>query len=316
MITVVAPPIAGGVSDYAMAIADATSSRLLSFDSVFDEATCEDILFIQVSHYGYQKRGAPLGLLRWTRKQKQRGSKIGCYFHELFAFGPLWTSSFWLSPVQRFITAEMARLSDFWMTNRQASARWLLQVGGRKPNEVLPVFSNVGEPKRHTSARTRELVVFGAAELRERTYREAGAGLFDWAVRQGLQVHDVGAALTDRKLRQELAARGTVEHGMLPKEEISRLLAQAMCGVIAYPVSYIAKSSVFAAYCAHGVPAFVISKGYAPTDGLFEGEQYWRWPTFEDRRLDESEAVGRQACEWYAGHAIQRHCEALQRFSR
>src|SRR5262245_37004064 len=123
VIRVVSPPVAGGVSDYGKTISHAAKAEFISFEER-GRTSALDIgsgtLFIQVSHYGYQKRGIPLGLLRWLRAQKSSGIRIGFFFHELYAFGPPWTSSFWLSPLQRYITGEMARLSDFWITNRQA----------------------------------------------------------------------------------------------------------------------------------------------------------------------------------------------------
>jgi hypothetical protein len=319
MITVVAPPIAGGVRDYAKVIADATCSRLLALDRSIESGTLDGprrgVLFVQVSHYGYQERGVPLKLLRWLRKQKKTGFRIGCYFHELFAFGPPWTSSFWLSPIQRFITAQMARLSDFWMTNRQASAQWLLHVGGKKPHAVLPVFSNVGEPAAYNASRSRSLVIFGSAGLRDCTYRQAGSALFDWAARHGLEVHDIGPRLDGDELRRELVRRRVTEHGPLANGAASRLLAEAMIGVVAYPIAVIAKSSVFAAYCAHGVCTMVISDACPTVDGLVEGAQYWDWARSERRCLTECNSIGRGAFDWYAGHAIAVHSEALVKLS-
>src|ERR1051325_4758398 len=64
--------------------------------------------------YGYEKRGCPLWLIRglesWKRNHRVR--RLLVIFHELYASGSPWQSSFWNSPVQRWITARLARLAD------------------------------------------------------------------------------------------------------------------------------------------------------------------------------------------------------------
>lgn len=320
-ITVVSPPSAGGVEDYARTIAEASGARFFSFKSISLPSNVKAVLrgdghtlFIQVSHYGYHTRGIPLELLNWAKLRKHAGERLGCYFHELYAFGPPWRSSFWLSPLQRYITIEMVRLSDFWMANQQAAARWLLRVGGDKPHEVLPVFSNVGESAQYLPARTSALVVFGSAGSRERAYRSAGPDFLDWAARRGLEVHDVGARIADQQLSGRLRRHGVKEHGTLPKHGVSELLSRAMYGVVAYPLEYVAKSGVFAAYCSHGVCPLVISRTYPQVDGLLRGTHYLGWPGPQGEAQDCS-SVGRHAFEWYSGHSIRAHARALLRLS-
>ncbi len=42
-------------------------------------------------------------------------------------------------------------------------------------------------------------------------------------------------------------------HGVLPAAEVSRLLLGSLAGFVAYPAYFLPKSTIFAAYCAHGV---------------------------------------------------------------
>lgn len=317
-ITIVTPPIDGGVRDYATLLADAAGAQLLAFEGAARTRAAHpgETLFVQVSHYGYQKRGVPLHLLSWIRARKRGGARVGFCFHELFAFGPPWRSSFWLSPLQRYITGEMARLADFWITNQHSSAQWLLRAGGAKPHQVLPVFSNLGEAPHYVASRANEVAVCGSASLRAHTYRSAGPGFFDWAAGRGLQVHDIGPTLADPELRGELARRGVREHGRLPSDGVSRILARAMYGLAAYPAAHVAKSSIFAAYCAHGLCPLLISEAYPQADGLVKGTHYRGWPAADGQWQDEGSSVGQRAFDWYAAHSVSVHAETMLRLSR
>src|SRR5262245_419322 len=59
-------------------------------------------VLLHFSGYGYQKRGIPLWLVQGLRNWSRRASGISLVtiFHELYATGRPWQSSFWLSPMQ------------------------------------------------------------------------------------------------------------------------------------------------------------------------------------------------------------------------
>ena len=186
---VVSPQKAGGVYDFACKLQEAIGqdvARLvpLSRESAADwEVGPDESVFLQMSGYGFDKRGAPLWLLHEIEKRRTHIKTLGIFFHELYAVGPPWTSSFWLSPVQRRISRRLAGLSDFWMTNREGSEQWLRRFSGDKPHAVLPVFSNVGETVTPARPRLPRIVVFGNPGLRQKTYQAADDKLFDWANR-------------------------------------------------------------------------------------------------------------------------------------
>ena len=209
-----------------------------------------------------------------SKRRREHIKTLGIFFHELYAFGPPWSSSFWLSPMQRHIARRLAEVSDFWMTSREGSAQWLRQYAGDKPHAVLPVFSTIGEPDSIAQARSPRIVVFGSAGLRRATYQAAGDKLFAWAKQASLEIHDIGAPITDAQLAVTLRANGVIQHGRLGDEAIRRLMQDALFGLLAYPVEYVAKSSVFAAYCAHGICPLLISNNYAQADGLEAGRHY------------------------------------------
>jgi len=278
------------------------------------EIQAGDSIVLQMSGREFSKKGVPLWLLREMEMRRHEIKRFGVFFHELYAFGPPWKSAFWLSPAQRHIVRRLAEMSDFWMTNREGSAQWLRRYAGYKPHAVLPVFSTVGELQSLPTARKRNLVVFGRAPLRTISYRAAGRELFQWASRQSLEIHDVGSPVTDTQVMDALTANGVIQHGRLEAGQISDLMRGALFGIIAYPVDYIAKSSVFAAYCAHGLCPVILSKGYAPSDGLLAWQHYLPGVPTEIVDADKAQQIGEVAWRWYRVHGVAYHGTVLSKF--
>ena len=107
-------------------------------------------VIVHISGYGYQKRGAPVWLLNGIRawKKEHPGIRLIGIFHELFATGHVWQSSFWLSSAQSYVTRELWRLCDGGLATNQA---YFDQLAAWRPTmrdrlKTMPVFSNVGEP--------------------------------------------------------------------------------------------------------------------------------------------------------------------------
>lgn len=300
-------PGEGGVKDYAATLNGLLRGRLVEATPALPVATLAGAdVILHYSGYGYARRGAPLWLLRSLREARPRMRRFGVFFHELYADGPPWRSAFWLSPVQRHIAAELAALSDFWLTNREGSARWLNTHAPARPHRVLPVFSNLGEGGARNGNKRAAVVVLGGAALRAETYQTAGDALFDWVARAGFALHDVGPPLGDAALAARIARRGAVVHGRVEADEAARLLSASTYGVLAYPVDYAAKSGVFAAYCAHAVCPVLLSRSSGVHDGLTPGHYL---PSVEAMTPDLPAAwrIGQAANAWYAPHAVQRH---------
>lgn len=302
----------GGVCDFAYKLQasigqDAVRLVHLSKENAADwKIDPEDSVVLQMSGYGFDERGAPLWLLHEIEKRRKHIKTLGVFFHELYAFGPPWTSSFWLSPVQRHIARRLAEMSDFWMTSREGSAQWLRRYVQDKPQAVLPVFSTIGEPDSFAQVRLSRIVVFGSAGLRHATYQAAGDKLFAWAKQASLEIHDIGAPVTDGQVAVTLHANGVIQHGRLDDREIGRLMQDALFGLLAYPVDYVAKSSVFAAYCAHGMCPILISRSYVQEDGLIARVHYL--PGVPNAvAAERAEIIGRTAWVWYQPHNLSHH---------
>jgi hypothetical protein len=313
----ICPAGAGGVNDYVDVCRSAgRDSDKLSLAFTAEETTVlPPACLLHYSGYGYAKRGAPSWLVNDVRSQRKNIRILGVFFHELYASGPPWTSAFWLSPLQRKIASELAKLSDFWIANRQGSADWLQRQGRNKPHAVLPVFSNVGEKSVYAEMRDSKLVIFGSAELRKQTYQAAGERLFIWADQQGLTVHDIGSPIRDPGVAAFLGRKRVLTYGRMAPEAVSAQLATAAFGLVAYPADFAAKSGVFAAYCAHGVCPILISDPERSGDGLTANEHYLAGvPTSKIGEITRT-GVARSAWEWYQPHRVELHLETIRRLS-
>lgn len=319
---IVVTPGQGGVRDFADLLVGAIQHehavQVIPWQQDSGHETVErivaaDCVYLQYSGYGYAKRGAPSWLLRDLLRIRHRIKRFGVFFHELYGFGPPWSSAFWLSPAQRHFAIELSKLSDFWLTNREGSAQWLCQYAGEKPHAVLPVFSNVGEMAAYSTVRAPKAVVFGGANLRKESYIAAGAALFAWARMQGVEIHDIGPPIGDLIVSATLKNAGVVQHGRLEYEKVSRQLSDASFGIVAYPVDYVAKSGVFAAYCAHGVCPVLISKKFLPADGLVAGTHYLAGLPDRAAVSNVISDIGAAAWGWYQPHQVKVHADTLKR---
>ena len=270
-------------------------------------------VLLHVSGYGYQRRGVPLWLLKgiegWRRVQP-RTRLIGI-FHELYATGHVRNSSFWLSRAQRYVTSELWGLCDHGLTTNDAYFRQLAAWRRAKQSRltVLPVSSNVGEPDAAVPLLNRplQMAVFGGAGVEEVVYKVIDQPA---AIANALGIEsviDIGLRGTSVPPRLGRAVVNSV--GRLSRCSVSRHLLACRYGLLNYDVGRLGKSSVFAAYAAHGVVPICIGSHAAPTDELEEGRHFLRWP-FDRPPADLSE-IQVNLLRWYQNHSLAKHADAL-----
>jgi len=274
---------------------------------------------IHVSGYGYEKRGAPIWLLRGMRSWRRTHSNLMLFgiFHELFATGRIWNSSFWLSRLQAHITRGIWELCDGGLAT---TARYFEQLTSWRPHMksslcTMPVFSNVGEPNLILPIQNRPLnmVVFGQPGVERRLYTGSGYELAASIV-ENLQIHkivDVGARIDappDRVGRVPVLSLG-----QLSPNCVSQQLMSCQFGLLDYDIGRLEKSGVFAAYAAHGVIPICIGAHVKPSHGLQEGRHFLRWPL---NKLPDLGAIQRDLIEWYSGHSIRKHADLLSSWCR
>ena len=344
------PPLVDGVGDYARALARllrdnaSVATRFIVADSAWtgagdiegfeavrmtsrsaDEllellggAHPADRVLLHYEGYGYAMRGCPFWLVealeRWRRANDRRF--LVTMFHELFAKGPPWTSSFWLSAVQKSLTARLARLSDSRLTSLECNARVLEEMSGRESSGAthIAVFSSIGEPRTIPllQKRRRRLVVFGTRGRRIEVYRRSAANLNRICNALGIeQIIDIGRPV-DFEM-QEVLDVPVMTCGELPGWEVSEICLDSVAGVIDYPAAYLGKSTIFAAYCAHGmIPIVASHRETRPADGLDPNTHYWLINVQDEHlNFDQGRAVADNALEWYQGHNLSAHAKLL-----
>jgi glycosyltransferase involved in cell wall biosynthesis len=265
---------------------------------------------LHYSGYGFAKRGAPVWLVEGLRRWKARAPdcRLVVMFHELWAYGPPWRSSFWMYPVQRALVASLLRLADAYLTNTDLYAKRLGRLApDRSPAAVLPVLSNIGEPNELPPFEAREplAVVFGRPSMRARVYRQIEAFLPTLRSAKIDSILDIGPPVDERWIvRSSLPVTCC---GYLDSASASTAILRGRVGLLDYPVDLAAKSGIFAAYAAHGLVPLVRS---VPVEGapdcLRHGVNIVRIDQEPVPDLcDVAQQLATHLRCWYSGHALR-----------
>ena len=270
--------------------------------------------------YGYARRGCPSWLvegLECWRKALTNGHLV-TMFHELYAFGPIWTSQFWTSPLQRNLAARLVRLSDRCLTSKQGYAEIINKLGQGKHSTIpaLPVFSNIGEPQHLTSLleRSRRLVVFGGRGPRSRVYQNSQLALQRTCLELEIdEILDIGPTL-DFEI-DPVNGIPIICMGVKSAQDISNLLLNSVVGFFNYHTEYLTKSTIFAAYCAHGLLPIGMSYKGKEVDGLKAGKHYWLGDKYlHTMNLSAGQIVADNAYTWYQQHQLSVQAHTFMKF--
>ncbi len=274
-----------------------------------NQNSCAQVLLHYVG-YGYAKRGCPSWLVEALEKWKSQvsGARLITMFHEVYASGPPWRSSFWLSRLQRNLATRLAVLSDQCISSRQGNAEVIQRLSRGKHSRVptLPVFSNIGEPDGTTplSSRERRLVVFGGRRTRQRVYQRSLAALRRACHQLKIEtIIDIGPPLESTV--PSVDGIPVVAAGELPASEASRYMSSSVAGFFDYHLSYLAKSTVFASYCAHRLIPVGAPYDVPQVDGLKDGTHYWMVDgQAGELSLTNGQLIADNAHTWYQTHNL------------
>jgi hypothetical protein len=233
-----------------------------------------DTVLLHYSGYGYSPRGAPFWLVEWLGRWKKLRAhhRLIVMFHETWASGLPWQSSFWLSPLQYWCVARIARLADAVVTNTsyyRARLGRFLRPG--TPVEVQPIFSNIGEPDAVPAFNEREpvCVLFGRGVTRRRTTERFKRYLNELQTLGIECLIEIGA-------EPEITARlkwpfPVKSLGLRKTSEISAIMSRVKYGLFDCPVRVAGKSGVLAALAAHGIVPI-----HPEGEGTFEELEFGR----------------------------------------
>lgn len=269
-------------------------------------------VLLHLSPYGYDKNACPFWLVKGLRawKRESAGHRLVTMFHELYAFGPPWRKAFWQSPFQRRIPSQVVCLSEAAITNTGEYASKLIGWDPFKEGKiaVLPVLSNVGEPKTvpPLHSRSKRMAVFGRAPNRQKVYRHSltalakACGMLDIG-----EIVDIGPPLGTEV--PKMKGISLIQRGQIPASEVSALLLDSIAGFVDYEPGRLAKSGIYAAYCSHGLLPVCPLHNPSEADGVYASKHYWIASTARDvLNLESAEGIAKNALAWYAQHDLDR----------
>lgn len=270
-------------------------------------------IFLQYSNYPYLqgKLDAPMWLVDALKVLKQRGLRIVVMFHEL----PTLRYKRIRCPnvVQRRVSRGLARVADAVVTNnmafQQTLARWT-----KSPVYCVPNFSTIGEVDKvkPLSARQRSLVVFGSSD-RTRVYRNNTETLNHICNTLKINtLYDVGRPIDwdHQGLNVDV-----VRTGFLSASEVSELLAESFAGMFDYRrfPRNLAKSTVYAAYCSHGLLPVCNGHGLTSQDDIVANHHYLTTSTLQNFTQPTSlQAIATNA---YAHYRTRTLAQCAERFA-
>jgi hypothetical protein len=269
--------------------------------------------------YGYAKRGCPfwlVGALQQWRRQNV-SNQLVTMFHELYASSqsPL-TSAFWLSNFQKRLVKTLLLQSNRVVTNREENSKVLKELGGHHDLivDVLPVFSTVGEPDclLPLAERNRRLTIFGHPNGRLPVYTQYFQQLEQVCNALDIEeIYDVGVPINldiDHVNRIPI-----VKKGFISSIELSDILRDTIVSLASFPNPILlGRSTIFAAYCAHGLLTIYTLSCNRDYDGLQEGRHYLSLKPGSpiNLSLDEAQKVADNAHFWYKNHDLKAQAEA------
>jgi len=302
--------------DLPYSITHCAPPQLLSACVAFSESQPAAIL-VHLSGYGYSADGAPALLAEALQSVRADARlRVAVYFHELFATGMPWKSAFWHSQRQKRAVRRIAEACDLLVTNTRSYVDWLTRETvpqSASPIQCMPVFSHAGEAEQHISLADRDpvMAVFGLGATRQNAYRELSA-LGTMLQQLGIQeILDVGPEFDAPAGVHRIPVR---RMGVLAATEIASQFSRSTFGFLSYPHTRLAKSGVFAGYCAHGVIPLIARHFPGQVDGLEDGVQVLSPRTAAAARASGLEACSIAAWRWYSGHRLHDHAAIYARW--
>jgi len=267
-------------------------------------------LLVHYSGYGYSADGAPFLLAEALERVHGSGQfRIGVYFHELFAAGMPWKSAFWYQRRQKQVVRKIAGECDFIATNLGRHFDWLKREaiqGADFPLQRLPVFSNVGESLEISPMRARRpaMAVFGLAGTRRESYKRLfrlGKMLNHLGIEE---IIDIGPEFD---APADLMGIPVKRKGVVAAEDLANLFSQTMFGFVPRPSFCLAKSGIFAGFCAHGTIPVLPDSFSGEVDGLRDGVHLVSPLTAQAAQAAGWERCSTAAWQWYSQHRLQMH---------
>lgn len=265
-------------------------------------------IILHYSNYPYlrNKWDAPFWLATALEKTvKQQNIKLIVMFHEL-PFLKFKKLNF-LHPIQSLVSRRLAKIATTAITD---SARFQAILEGwlQHPVKCIPDFSTIGEPDDTVpplSDRAPRMIVFGGSD-RARVYQNHLKALLYSCQALGIEeICDIGKSLDLQP--SDFPGVRLVQMGFQPAEAIRELMLNSLAGFLDYSrfPGDLGKSSVFAAFCAHGLVPICSCYNPSEADGLEMHKHYLvPDPSLQNSSLIQLQTLVNNSNMWYKNHNI------------
>ncbi|MEQ9623765.1 hypothetical protein [Coleofasciculus chthonoplastes] len=205
---------------------------------------------------------------------------------------------------------EFAKIADTVLTSNAAYQsvlkRWV------DAPICISISSNIGEPQYipPLEERNRRMIVFGAAPTRKRVYQKSLDQLLTSCHNLGVEeIYDIGSGEINLPEFKEIKLH---KIGEQPSEIISELMLNSWAGFIDYYPPYLSKSSIWAAYCSHGLIPVCSNGSYSGSDGLEVNKNYCV-PNDRMKNLNfiELQSIAQAAYKWYNNHSLEKNTSII-----
>lgn len=176
----------------------------------------------------------------------------------------------------------------------------------------ISIHSSIGEPQYipPLEERKRRMIVFGAVSSRKRVYQKSLDKLFVSCYNLGIEeIYEIGSG--EMKL-PELKEINLHKIGEQPREVISKLMLNSWAGFIDYHPAYLSKSSIWAAYCSHGLIPICSQSSPTVSDGLEVNKNYLS-PSVRMKSLTftKLQSIANSAHKWYNSHNLCENAKVI-----
>ncbi len=280
-------------------------------------------LLLHYVNYGYNPRGVPTRLPAQLRRLKNvRDARLVTIFHELYAARSWRRSAFWLSPLQKQLARSIADLSHAAIVSNEVQGAQLRRLAPKTQIFLQPVMSNFGEPSvtriELAERDPHRWLIGGGTELLERSlsaFIQSAARIPAPYAPQALFVIGGTESSEIRSLLDRIPDIVTHYHPRIDSGAAAEILSSCAFGWIDYfhqpgvTTATILKSTIFAAFCAHGViPVFPNAGSPLSLEGdrlpgpFFVAESEQDLPPEGDRIQ-----IAQSLHEWYRRNASSEH---------
>jgi hypothetical protein len=288
-----------------------------AFSSALPEGI--DAIILHLSQYPYFETnlrgtfgfGTPFWFPKTLKKAiKLRQLKLIVMFDELPKL--YWRQTYLLNllnPIHKIVFRRVAEIASSVLTDNHRNKK-ILSSWIDKPVTLVPVFSTIGETSQVPLLADRQMriIVFGGS-ARSRIYNSQNSvdRLIQACHALGIkEICDVGSPLNLQDVYNFRDIK-FIEKGYLSSQDIRQLLLTSIAGCLDYTPfpGELAKSSVFAAYCAYGVVP--ISTQYNPSegDGIYVNKHYLNLDDLESFSLSTLQDISDNVQSWYQPRSLK-----------